>query len=81
MPPRGVEELAAAEWEAEHAEARIIALADLWLDRPDTLDALARVLAGASPSAWAALPARSLRTWCSVAEGCCGLECSAGEVS
>ncbi|KAK9827395.1 hypothetical protein WJX81_006181 [Elliptochloris bilobata] len=45
-PLRGAEADAAADWEAEHTGARIVALADLWLDRPDTLDALSRVLAG-----------------------------------
>ena len=46
-PLRGADADAAAEWETEHPGARIVALADLWLDRPDTLDALARVLSGA----------------------------------
>ena len=37
----------AAEWERETADARIVILADLWLDRPDTLPKLERVLDGA----------------------------------
>ena len=31
----------------EDAEARIVLLADVWLDRPDTLESLHRVLSGA----------------------------------
>lgn len=46
-PLRGADADAAADWEADHPGARIVALADLWLDRPDTLDALSRVLSGA----------------------------------
>ena len=52
-PLRGADADAAGEWETDHPEARIVALADLWLDRPDTLDALSRVLSGAL----------SCRTW------------------
>ena len=36
----------AAEWERENGDARIVILADLWLDRPDTLLKLQRVLNG-----------------------------------
>ena len=37
------------EWECGDEEARVVLLADLWLDRPDTLDSLHRVLTGACP--------------------------------
>jgi hypothetical protein len=40
----------AAEWESENGDARIVILADLWLDRPDTLPKLQCVLDGASGS-------------------------------
>ena len=46
-PLRDEEAQRAAEWEREDSDARIVILADLWLDRPDTLPKLQRVLNGA----------------------------------
>ena len=39
---------AVAAWEAEHCDDRIVVLADVWLDRPDTFDKLHAVLSGGS---------------------------------
>lgn len=38
--------LSALDWEVENEEARIVVMADLWLDRPNTLDSLHSVLTG-----------------------------------
>lgn len=46
-PLRDEEAERAAEWEREDGDARIVLMADLWLDRPDTLLKLQRVLEGA----------------------------------
>lgn len=39
--------LRAAEWEDGHREDRVVVLSDVWLDRPETLDKLRLLLAGA----------------------------------
>lgn len=54
-PLRVEEAERALEWEVEDAEARIVLLADVWLDRPDTLESLHRVLSGACHRSIAAL--------------------------
>ena len=46
-PLREEEAQRAAEWEREDGDARIVIMADLWLDRPDTLPKLQRILDGA----------------------------------
>lgn len=39
--------LRAAEWEDGQREDRVVVLSDVWLDRPDTMDKLCLLLAGA----------------------------------
>ena len=46
VPLRDEEAQRAREWEGEDTDARIVIMADLWLDRPNTLPKLQSILDG-----------------------------------
>lgn len=47
-PLKADEVLRAAQWEADNEEDSVVVLADVWLDKPETLDRLRTVFAGAT---------------------------------
>ena len=54
---------AVAAWEAEHCDDRIVVMADVWLDRPDTFDKLHAVLSGRALREFSNMSGSGLPQW------------------